>query len=215
VTTGVCRPGTPLNCVDKNLCTVDTCDRVTGCIHTPVACGVNRACDRFTGACEDIERIRPCVAVIEESDSYTDSEIDAKWLSFRTNFPIRPFCLLQPAKTTDNRLYIPKTPDFLSDPRNVFANVNRDKGNPTWASDWFGICNYTDVAMSGIDFIGLHVDDGIGGRTIEASLNEFILDLEAAGLSYCSVFDDTEDWISPFNTLLGSVGEGNACVVSP
>ena len=69
-------------------------------------------------------------------------------------------------------------------PRNVFAIVNRDIDNPALASDWFGIANYTYVAMSGIDFIGLHMDDGMGRMVVKASLNEFIADLDAVSLSY-------------------------------
>src|SRR5262249_55215737 len=36
---GVCIAGTPLNCNDNNPCTLDTCDPVAGCRHTPVANG--------------------------------------------------------------------------------------------------------------------------------------------------------------------------------
>jgi hypothetical protein len=32
---GLCMPGTPLVCDDGNVCTADSCDAVTGCIHTP------------------------------------------------------------------------------------------------------------------------------------------------------------------------------------
>ena len=216
---GVCQPGLALDCDDNNSCTKDTCDPVTGCIHTPVVCGKNKACDRLTGTCELIESIRPCIAVIDESNTYSDNEINARWLSFRTNFPSRPFCLLQPLnpRVSFNRLFIPTTPDFLSDPRAVFAIVNRDEANPAKASDWLGSCNFTDLAVTGIDFVSLFVDESgsMTRETIEASLNKFFADLTTASLTYCSVFDGTEDWITPFDTLLGSVGGGGDCVVPP
>lgn len=122
VTSGVCEKGPVLDCDDNNLCTTDTCDGITGCIHTPLACGVNKACDRLTGTCEVIENIRPCIAVIDESDSYPDGEIDAKWMSFRTNFPSRPFCLLQPLEPSYSRIYKPTTPDFFERPTSGFCH---------------------------------------------------------------------------------------------
>ena len=217
VTSGVCEQGPALDCDDNNLCTTDTCDVVTGCIHTPIGCGVNEACDRLTGTCQAIEKIRPCIAVIDESDNFLDSDINAKWMSFRTNFPSRPFCLLQPLDPNYSRIFKPTTPDFLSDPRVVFATVNRDNGNPALASDWLASCNYTDVALSGIDFVGLFVDESgsMTRATVQASLNKFFADLTAASLTYCSVFNPSEDWIIPFNTLLGSVGGGGNCVAPP
>jgi hypothetical protein len=143
-----------LDCDDNNLCTKDTCDSVAGCIHTPLGCGINEACDRLTGTCEVVENIRPCIAVIDESSNFSDDEINARWLSFRTNFPNRPFCLLQPLNQSNSRIFKPTTPDFLTDPRVVFATVNRDNGDTALASDWLASCNYTDLATSGIDFIG-------------------------------------------------------------
>jgi len=44
---GTCNPGTPPNCDDGNICTTDSCDPATGCVHTsdqtvPVTtCGIN------------------------------------------------------------------------------------------------------------------------------------------------------------------------------
>jgi hypothetical protein len=41
--TGVCIPGTPLNCDDANACTADTCDPTAGCQHAGVANGTSCA----------------------------------------------------------------------------------------------------------------------------------------------------------------------------
>jgi hypothetical protein len=49
---GLCAPGTPLNCDDGNQCTTDTCDTLAGCLHTPLAngtpCGVGLTCQSGT-----------------------------------------------------------------------------------------------------------------------------------------------------------------------
>jgi hypothetical protein len=188
-----------------------------GCISRPISCGVNEACDRITGSCEAKDSLRPCIAVIDETD-IADSEIDAKWRSFRTNFPKRPFCLLQPFNPDcTSGLYQPTNPNFLSDPRAIFSIVNRDEGDVTLASNWLKVCNYTDLAVSGIDFIGLFIDESgsMSRTTVQASLDKFFMDLNATRLTYCLVYDGSEDWITPFNTLLGSVGGGGYCAVPP
>lgn len=215
LSSGVCQPGQVLDCNDNNLCTRDSCDSVAGCVNNPIACGVDEACDRVTGSCENTEALRPCIAVIDESD-IADSEIDAKWLSFRTNFPTRPFCLLQPFNPScTSGLYRP--PSFSTDPRTIFAIVNRDNGDRALASNWLQACNYTDLALTGIDFIGLFLDESgsITRETVQASLDKFFADLNATRLTYCAVYDALEDWITPFNTLLGAQGGGGDCVVPP
>ena len=52
---GACTPGTLINCSDTDLCTVDDCDKNTGCTHTPVdvtqpgnACDDNNVCTTDT-----------------------------------------------------------------------------------------------------------------------------------------------------------------------
>ncbi len=45
---GTCAPGAALACDDNNPCTKDTCDAVTGCVHTAlsdIACGDDDACN--------------------------------------------------------------------------------------------------------------------------------------------------------------------------
>ena len=53
---GVCVPGSPLNCDDGSLCTVDSCNTATGCVFTAKNCDDSNACtadscDPTTGAC--------------------------------------------------------------------------------------------------------------------------------------------------------------------
>ena len=155
--------------------------------------------------------------MIDESDNFLDSDINSKWATFRTNFPLRPFCLLQPLDPTYSILFKPTNPDFLSDRRVVFAQVNRDEGNPNLASDWLSICGYDGLATNGVDFIGLFVDESgsMDRTTVQASLNLLDANLAAAGLTYCSVFNGSEDWITPFDSVLGDIGGGGACDVPP
>ena len=133
---------TPTMCVacnDNNVCTIDSCSSTSSsnddddtttmeCTHTPVTCGDNEACDTIDGLCKNSDSLRPCIAVIDESDSFTDDVMDAKWASFRNQFPTRPFCLLQPISSSSDYLYFPTQPDFLTDPRVTYAVVNRDNG---------------------------------------------------------------------------------------
>ena len=222
VTSGVCQQqGPALDCDDNDLCTTDSCDSVPGCIHTPIGCGDYEACDRLTGTCQGIEKFRPCIAVIDESDSNSDFEkvIDERWSSFRFEYPSRPFCLLQPLNPSNSNLY--KPPDFLSDPLVTFATVNRDEGDPALASNWLTACNYTNLATSGIDFVGLFVDESgsMTRDTVRASLNKLFVDVSAAGVTYCLVYDESsENWITPFIYDLHSidtVGGDSFCVVPP
>ena len=197
-------------CDVQNVCTVDTCHTTVGCIHTPVTCnGENEACDFVDGLCKNRDALRPCIAVIDESDSFTDSTMNTRWASFRSRYPSRPFCLLQPIETGGiNYLYFPTVPDFLTDPRVTYAAVNRDNGNVDYEMDWLDLCGYTDLAVTGIDFVSFFIDESgsMDRTTVAASLFKFMNNLSVANLTYCLVYDDTEDWITPFDTVLGSVG---------
>jgi hypothetical protein len=158
---------------------------------------VNESCDTFDGTCKPKNNVRPCVAVIDES-SKTDSFIDNKWQEFRTRFPDRPFCLLQPFAIRNNRLYTPEA--FNQDNRALRVNVTRDAGVTANLTDWFTSCRLDRFASSGIDYVGFFIDESssMTRRTVQASLDEFNRDLTAAGLNYSSVFNTAEDWISPF-----------------
>jgi hypothetical protein len=49
---GACVSGSPLDCDDGNLCTVDRCDAVLGCLNTAAGCDDNDACT--TDSCDDL-----------------------------------------------------------------------------------------------------------------------------------------------------------------
>jgi len=95
-----------------------------------------------------------CVAVIDEV-SPSQSEINASWTAFRTQWPTRKIYLLQPKRNNDE-VKIPA--GFTSDP-NAFGPiiVNRDNGNNSVASKWYDLIN-ADSLVSGAS-IRLAVDD--------------------------------------------------------
>lgn len=79
---------------DGDLCTINTCNVETNtCESEPVACGIGEECDSFTGLCQDLQNLVPCVAVIDEWNSRNYA---SEWATFRSRYPQRPFCLLVP-----------------------------------------------------------------------------------------------------------------------
>ena len=80
---------------DGDLCTITSCDEVTNTCQTePIACGESEACDAFTGLCQDIQNVVPCVAVIDE---WNGRNYAREWETFRSEYPQRQFCLLVPS----------------------------------------------------------------------------------------------------------------------
>jgi len=67
----------------------DLCANVT--CENPI-----EGCDPFDGNCKPKDSAVPCIAIIDESDNFSDADIEAKWANFRDQYPDRPFCLLQP-----------------------------------------------------------------------------------------------------------------------
>jgi hypothetical protein len=209
-------PASPNQCDDNDRCTNDFYDPVSGCFHTPVSCEQDQSCDRFDGSCKQNDELRPCIAVIDESDEFSNLDIESKWSTFRANWPSRPFCLLQPQIPNTGYDILHRPPAFDSDPRTVFKIVNRDDGIPADASDWFNDCGYGSLSTSGIDFVGLFIDTSGSMKlpNVQASYDLLLTTLTNAGLSYCTVENPKEDWIAPFDTTLGSVGGGGYCVIA-
>ena len=203
-------------CDDENLCTIDSCIPGFGCENVPVECGDNQACDPMDGSCKDSNAIRPCIAIIDES-SQPSTLINALWKLFRTTYPFRQFCLLIPNDPSVEEFFFPTDPDFLNDNRTVTAYVNRDEGNSTLASNYLNECGYSNLATSGIDYIGLFVDESgsMDRYTVRASLNVLFQDLEALEVTYCTVVNGDEDWITPFNTELGENCTSNIVIDFP
>ncbi len=60
---GECASGGPTNCDDGNLCTIDVCDDVVGCVHLP---NRNPCCEGTTSICDDGD---PCTTDICDPES--------------------------------------------------------------------------------------------------------------------------------------------------
>lgn len=88
---------------DGDLCTINQCNAATGfCETVNVACGIGEECDSFTGQCQNLQNLVPCVAVIDEWDN---RDYTSQWNTFRSRYPQRPFCLLVPNAGVQ-RLYV-------------------------------------------------------------------------------------------------------------
>ena len=88
------------------------------------------------------------------------------------------------------------------------------------ASDYLHECGYTNLASTGVKVIGVFVDESgsMTRRTVEASLRKLVRGLRANRISYCTVFNGIEDWITPFNTTLvddGSCNDSNNATFYP
>lgn len=142
------------------------------------------------------------------SDTFSDADITATWNSFRSTYPSRPFCLLQPQhpNTNYNRLYQP--PGFVAElgTKTTFAIVNRDDVSRYPASDWYTICNLAAIAgpFTSIKFVGVFIDDSGSMTTSTVAQSKYLFEtrVAAAGLSIQTVVNIQEDWITPFLTTL-------------
>ena len=141
-----------------------------------------------------------CISVIDES-SPAASTIQQGWDSFRSNYPQRPFWLLQPTGYTVDRLKIPSS--YFSDPlANYPITVNRDNGNAGSRSDWFNLCNLSQAAPG--TSISISIDNS-GSTTVsqvQASLDLFLSKCSSAGLVVYQVDMSGEQWAPPHNRLL-------------
>jgi hypothetical protein len=70
-------------------------DLPVSCIDVD-ACLPPNVCDPTSGSCTPLEQTIPCVAVIDEWDGDGSYDPNPLWVTFRTEYPTRPFCLLNP-----------------------------------------------------------------------------------------------------------------------
>jgi hypothetical protein len=165
--------------------------------------------------CRSQNDLRPCVAVIDESSQST-SYLESKWVEFRTAYPARPFCLLQPVNSgfvdpaNGNGLYLPST--FVNDTRATHFNITREDGyhvipNTPPFANWFDLCNIAVYAATGVEFVGLYVDvsGSMDESTVRSMLANFTTTLNQTGLAFKSLYDGNEDWILPFLTDLSTL----------
>lgn len=188
----------PFFCDDVDLCTADSFDESNGtCVFTPINCPEGQSCDSRDGTCKNVSGVAPCIAVIDENDSFSDAQMNALWEEFREKYPDRPFCLLRPG--TAEKLYLPIA--FQSDPLTVFRQVNRDGESASVSpSNWFDICGLQRLFSTGIGFVGLFVDNSgsMTTSTVQGSFDQFVATLEANDLEFTTLFNNQENWIEPF-----------------
>jgi hypothetical protein len=142
-----------------------------------------------------------CISVIDESSPAASTIADG-WNSFRSNYPQRPFWLLQPSGYTVDRLKIPSS--YFSDPlANYPQTVNRDNGNAGLRSDWFNMCNLSQASPG--TSISLSIDNS-GSTTVaqvQASLDLFLSKCSSAGLVVYQIdMQPSEQWAPPHNRFL-------------
>jgi hypothetical protein len=145
-----------------------------------------------------------CIAVIDESDSFTDSQFYEKWQNFRLVWPNRLHYILQPtstgiAITTD--LGVPSNYDSGFGTSIQVKGVNRDNGTTALASDWFSIVGL----KTGLDVsVALFIDTSgsMTLATVQASYNKFISTCSSSGILIREESNGSEDWVEPFTGLL-------------
>jgi hypothetical protein len=145
-----------------------------------------------------------CISVIDESSPAASTTL-SDWNSFRSNYPERPFWLLQPTGYSPVNLKLPTS--YENDPlANYPQTVNRDNGNAGLRSDWFDMCNLSQ-ATSGTS-ISLAIDNS-GSTTIsqvQASLDLFLSKCSSAGLVVYQVTMSGERWAVDHNRFLPESG---------
>lgn len=140
---------------------------------------------------------RTCIAVIDEASS-SRTTLASNWTSFRTNWPNRPFYLLQPGRTRPE-LYEPAA--FVSDPLTEYSQVIRDGGTPP-VSDWYTICNIDQLPDGSKLALFIDTSGSMRLSTVQASYDLFKQKIQARNMTIVEVFNGNENWILPFNTIL-------------
>ena len=163
---------------------------------------------------ETLNRLITCVAVIDESCygqnvgcSSHHTDFKSEWNRFRSNYPDRPFCLLQVLPFTSESLNIP--PKFTAEQSEgtvTYSTVARDQGNVDDRSDWFEICDLEGLRQEGITRLAFFIDES-GSMTridVEASFNYFEERVLEEGLEIVAgIYNADENWIAPFDTDFG------------
>ena len=80
--------------------------------------------------------------------------------------------------------------------------VNRDNGNAANVSDWYTICNLDQIPNN--SKVALFIDNSgsMTTGTVQASYDLLVSKLNARGITFITVENSSEDWISSFDTAL-------------
>lgn len=80
--------------------------------------------------------------------------------------------------------------------------VNRDNGVVANASDWYNLCNLSNVPDGSKIAIFIDGSGSMTQATIQASLDKLTAELNARQISFIVVTNSSEDWITPFDVPL-------------
>ena len=184
------------------------------CKTSEISCPSGFICDPVDSQCKLIDALVPCVAVIDEDDSFGGGQQqEILWSEFRGNYPDRPFCLLIPADGSG--MSIPE--NFSSDGLTItHFDITRDNGDVSKAENWTSLCGLSEFFSAGIgvDFVGLFIDDSGSMRETEvlASRDLFYSSIELEGATIKKVVNGNENWIEPFLTTLAPEVPERACL---
>jgi hypothetical protein len=80
--------------------------------------------------------------------------------------------------------------------------VNRDNGSAAAASDWYTLCNLDQIPNG--SKVALFIDNSgsMTTGTVQASYDLLVSKLNARGITFITVENTSEDWISSFDTPL-------------
>ena len=80
--------------------------------------------------------------------------------------------------------------------------VNRDQGSTSNTSDWYTICNLDKVPDGSKVALFIDTSGSMTMSTIQASYDLLVSKLNARGITFITVQNSQEDWISDFDTPL-------------
>ena len=82
------------------------------------------------------------------------------------------------------------------------VRVNRDNGNAANVSDWYTICNLDKVPDNSKVALFIDTSGSMTMSTIQASYDLLVSKLNARGITFITVQNSQEDWISDFDVAL-------------
>ena len=82
------------------------------------------------------------------------------------------------------------------------VRVARDNGNAASASDWYTICNLDKVPDNSKVALFIDTSGSMTMSTIQASYDLLVSKLNARGITFITVQNSAENWISDFDTPL-------------
>ena len=82
------------------------------------------------------------------------------------------------------------------------VRVNRDNGTAANASDWYTICNLDQIPNNSKVALFIDTSGSMTMNTVQASYDLLTQKLTARGITYITVQNSQEDWISDFDVAL-------------